>query len=95
MFEWDEGKRRATLLKHGIDFVDAAEILLSPHLRLNARSDLEQRKIAVGDLNGVAVAVVFTLRGDVYRIITARRARRDERERYQKLLSGRNPENEK
>jgi uncharacterized DUF497 family protein len=25
-FEWDEGKRLANILKHGIDFVDAIEM---------------------------------------------------------------------
>lgn len=28
--EWDEAKREANLLKHGIDFADAAELLVGP-----------------------------------------------------------------
>lgn len=94
MFEWDEDKRRATLLKHNIDFVDMVEILLAPHLRLPARSDVEQRQLAIGEMNGSFFAVIFTMRGENYRIITARKARKDEREQYQKLFSGRDPETE-
>lgn len=91
MFSWDESKRLATLEKHGIDFVDAAEVLAGIHLRLPARSEAEERQIAVGVLNGIAIAVVFTMRGEICRIITARRARRDERHRYEALFAGRDP----
>lgn len=86
MFEWDEAKRLATLKKHGIDFIDAAEILIAPHLVLEARSKIEQRKIAVGVLNGLHIAVVYTMRDDTFRLITARRARRNEREHYEALF---------
>jgi uncharacterized DUF497 family protein len=95
MFTWIESKRLATIEKHGIDFLDAIEIFASDHLLLSARSDHEQRSIAVGILNGVALAVVFTMRDDTIRIITARRARRDERERYQELFAGRDPAHER
>lgn len=71
MFEWDEPKRLITLEKRAIDFRDMVEILLVPHLRLDARSEIEQRKIAVGRLNGTYFAVVYTMRGENYRIITA------------------------
>ena len=95
MFEWDENKRRATLEKREIDFLDMIEILIAPHLTLDARSDIEQRIIAVAPLNGSYFAVVYTMRGESYRIITARKARRDEREQYQALFSGRDSEDEK
>jgi uncharacterized DUF497 family protein len=95
MFEWDEGKRLATLEKHGIDFIDAAEIFAHPYLRLPGKSDVEQRDIAIGLLGGVYIAVVFTVRDNVIRIITARRARRNEREGYQTHVAGRDPADEK
>lgn len=94
VFEWDEVKRCTTIEKHGIDFIDAATIFLGSHLILTAHSEVEQRQIAVGNLNGVTIAVIFTQRGDTCRIITARRARRDERERYQALFSGGYPPDE-
>lgn len=94
MFEWDEAKRLATLDKHGIDFIDAVTILLGQHLRIAARSDIEERHIAVGTLGGSVIALIFTMRGDTYRVITARKARKDERELYQALLAGGNPPDE-
>ncbi|MFU8864315.1 MAG: BrnT family toxin [Rhodobacterales bacterium] len=95
MFEWDENKRRLTLERRNIDFRDMVEILLAPHMTLDARSEIEARKIAVGQLNNSFFAVIYTLREENYRIITARKARRDEREQYQALFSGRDPEDEK
>ncbi len=94
-FDWDETKRRATIEKHYIDFAEAVTIFLGPHLLLPARSEIEQRRIAVGTLSGSVIAVIFTLRGDTCRIITARKARRDEREQYQALLDGPDPSDER
>ena len=94
MFEWNEGKRQATLVKHGIDFIDAVEIFGSEHLLLTARSETENRQIAVGNIGGITIAVVFTMRGAVTRLITARRARRNEREAYEAQVVGRDPPNE-
>jgi uncharacterized DUF497 family protein len=95
MFEWDEDKRHNTLRKHGIDFIDAAEIFAGEHLCVSARSEIEQRQIAVGYLNGIPIAVVFTIRDDAIRIITARRARRNEREAYDAHVARRDAETEK
>uniref|UniRef100_UPI003B51AB67 BrnT family toxin n=1 Tax=Roseovarius indicus TaxID=540747 RepID=UPI003B51AB67 len=95
MFEWDEDKRNLTLEKHGLDFLDAAEVFADDHLILTARSEIEQRRIAIGPVNGVAIAVVFTMRGEIIRIITARRARRNEREAYDAHVARRDAENEK
>jgi uncharacterized DUF497 family protein len=92
VIEWDENKRSLCMLKHGIDFVDASEIFATPYLELLGRSELEQRRIAIGILGGVAIAVVFTLRTDVIRIITARKARKNERNQYDAHVSGRHPQ---
>ena len=92
MFEWDENKRRLTIAKHLIDFADAIEVLVNDPLILPARSDVEARYIAVGPLDGTLIAVVFTMRGQTYRLITARRARQDEQEQYQNLHLGRSPQ---
>jgi len=92
--EYDEAKRLVTIEKRNIDFLDMVEILLSPHVVLEARSEIEQRKIAVGILDESYFAVIYTMRGETYRIITARKARRDEREKYQALFPGGHPEDE-
>ena len=93
-FTWDEAKRISNINKHQIDFADAAEIFADDPLILPARSEVEARSIAVGALADQVIAVIFTLRGDVIRIISARKARTDERELYQDLYARRNPPDE-
>ncbi len=90
MFEWDDNKRAATLRKHGIDFVRATTIFDNPHIILPARSELEERWIAVGPK---LITVVFTMRGEITRIITARHARKSERQIYEAQDFGRNSPN--
>lgn len=82
--EWDEPKRRANITKHGIDFVAAAKIFDGPLLeRMDERRAYGERRIqALGDLDGRILHVVYTWRGDNRRMISARRARRDERRDY-------------
>ena len=89
-FEWDEDKNRANFIKHGVRFEtavavfdDAAE-LSEPALSVNG----ETRTQTMGFVAGVAVLfVVHTDRtsaegGPVVRLISARRASRKERARY-------------
>ncbi len=90
MFEWDEAKRLSNIEKHGIDFLDADLVFAGPLLIGQARTvDGEKREMAVGALHDVFVTTVFVKRGDVIRIISMRRARREESKRYQELLKGR------
>jgi len=93
-FEWDEIKRMSNIEKHGVDFVDAARILSREHLSYPvSRPGLdEERFVAVGPLqppnvrpdkwSGPLAVVVYTMRGDAYRIISARRANTNERKQY-------------
>jgi uncharacterized DUF497 family protein len=83
-FEWDDNKRRANVIKHGIDFVDACEVFADPKqfTYRSAHDASEERFISVGKVHGQLIAVVFTHRGDKIRIISARRARQIEREQY-------------
>ena len=95
MFEWDENKRRLDALqKHGLDFLDAVEIFETEYLRLPGRSDIEIREIAVGYMNESCIAVVFTMRDETIRIITVRKARRDEREAYDAYVARRDTQDE-
>lgn len=85
LFVWDEAKRETNLTKHGVDFLDAVEVLAdTPLLREDARRDYgEQRCVALGEYRGRVLVVVFTLREGVFRIISARRANARERRRYE------------
>jgi uncharacterized DUF497 family protein len=67
----------------GLDFIDA-EILFDGRLLHTVASPrgAEERWLSVGELNGRLVAVVWTQRSDTIRIITLRRARNEEKQRY-------------
>jgi uncharacterized DUF497 family protein len=85
-FEWDEEKRQSTILKHGIDFVAAAIVLTDRYVKSSRMVGGEERIIGVGMFEDIYVAVVYTMRGNKVRLITARRARDNERRAYRKLF---------
>ena len=86
-FEWDEDKRFANLETHGIDFLDARAIWAGQVLDPAAERivDGEARPTALGVVgeDEIIVAVVYTVRDGIVRLISARRARRNERKAYQ------------
>jgi len=89
-FEWDEAKNLENIRKHRIDFADVPDIFDGSMLvELDERTDYgEDRWIGIGFLrNGVAVVVWTERQGDVIRIISARRANRYERQRFEQYLS--------
>ena len=83
-FEWDEAKRRANIIKHGIDFARAATIFDGrPYLDLQSSHPDEPRLLRVAMLDDVLCTVVWTMRdGPVVRIISVRRSRDAEKARY-------------
>ena len=82
-FEWSEAKRIAVLEARGLDFIDA-EILFDgrPLYTVASPRGAEERWLSVGELHGRLVTVVWTQRRGAIRIITMRRARNEEKERY-------------
>jgi uncharacterized DUF497 family protein len=89
-FEWDEAKNLENIRKHRIDFADVPDMFDGSMLvELDERTDYgEDRWIGIGFLgNGVAVVVWTERQGDVIRIISARRANRYERQRFEQYLS--------
>ncbi|WP_371231322.1 BrnT family toxin [Pseudomonas sp. QE6] len=80
-FEWDEAKNQANIRKHGIDFSDVPELFQNPFLTLrDGREDYgEERWISLGRIRSLIGVVVYTERqGDVIRVISARKATRQE-----------------
>lgn len=89
-FEWDEAKNLENIRKHQIDFTDVPEMFESQMLiELDDRIDYgEDRWIGIGFLrNGVAVVVWAERQHNLIRIISARRANRYERKRFEQYLS--------
>jgi hypothetical protein len=88
-FEWDESKNEANLRKHGFDFHDAREVFQGPLLaRLDERENYgEDRWQGIGLLRGQVVVVIFTQRQpDIIRVISLRKAKKHEREGFEKAL---------
>ena len=81
-FEWDPRKAARNKEKHGVSFEDAVGVFSGPVLTERSDRKGEKRWIAVGRLKGRLVTVVYTRRGEAIRIISARRARANEREWY-------------
>ncbi len=82
--EWDEQKRRANVKKHGIDFTDVPQVFDSDVVLLpDERFDYgETRFIAIGILKSQVVVVAYTERGENIRIISARKATKNEQIYY-------------
>jgi uncharacterized DUF497 family protein len=85
-YEWDENKREANKIKHGLDFVFVGSVFADPK-RVdyvdNRRDYGEVRTRTIGMSNKeVLVAVIHTDRNGVTRIISVRRANKKERRIY-------------
>jgi uncharacterized protein len=91
-FEWDEDKKNSNLVKHGIDFEDAIEIFDGPLLVRRSDRQNEERWVAIGSLEERLIAVAFTRRANVVRIISARCARKNEERAYRNKSLGRSPQ---
>jgi uncharacterized DUF497 family protein len=84
-FEFDPAKSLANKEKHGIDFEDAQELWADGDLLVApTRSDSEPRFIAVGMIEGRLWTAVFTPRNGLTRLISVRRSRGEEVERYER-----------
>ena len=83
--EWDHAKAETNVEKHDVAFIDAAKVFLDidriEQISPDGRSP-ELRWKTVGYSGDLLIAVIFTIRGENLRIITARRASRRERREY-------------
>lgn len=89
-FEWDATKATKNAKKHGIEFSIAITAFDDPFalITLDAKhSKSERREWLLGESDVGVLVVVFTIRqpGNVYRIISARKAKRKERKRYEQI----------
>lgn len=86
-FEWDPDKERANVAKHGIDFDEAASVFADPFAQWEPDKGLhsgEDRFVALGwSYAQRLLVVVFTVREERVRIISARRPTRREAKTYE------------
>ena len=85
-FEWDERKRRVNLAKHGLDFRRAVSVFDRTSFTYPSPRLDEERWVTVGEAHGRLVAVVWTWRSGAIRVISMRRARREEAGQYRQLF---------
>jgi uncharacterized DUF497 family protein len=88
-FEWDETKRKSNLRNHGIDFVEIEKVFEGETVTiLDDRFDYgEERLVTFGLLDGRVVAIAHTESDDVIRIISVRKATKNEESSYFKEIS--------
>jgi len=88
-FEWDDEKNKINKInirKHRVDFADVVQVFTGPiYISYDTRRDYgEDRAVAIGLLHGNAVVVVYVERNkDTIRIISARKATRNERHTFE------------
>jgi len=91
-YEWDENKRIINLKKHGIDFQESHEIFNNPMLtKIDRSPDYgEDRYIGLGVTHKCVVLIIFTEPNEEkIRIISIRKATKQERKIYEKYLKDR------
>ncbi|MCP3902447.1 MAG: BrnT family toxin [Planctomycetes bacterium] len=87
-FEWDPGKDRANQRRHGVAFDEAMTVFFDEHALLiedPEHSEAEDRFIMLGLSSKLRILVVchcYRSGDDVIRLISARRANKQEREGY-------------
>ena len=82
-FEWDPEKSTLNQTKHGINFETAAKLWSDESLIvLSSRYPEEERYLAIGRINKTLWTAIITERSARVRLISVRRARKDERRIY-------------
>ena len=85
VYEWDAAKRLANLRKHGLDFADAHLVYENPDkvtLASNRSNELRMQDVAVVDIDGRLLTLIYVMRGYTVRVISFRRASVKERREY-------------
>lgn len=84
-FEWNPNKAKANLKKHGVSF-DLASYVFVDSERIEYLDDFEDhgedRFRTMGLVSGVLLVVVYTMRGNSVRLISARKAEPHEQITY-------------
>jgi uncharacterized DUF497 family protein len=87
-FEWDEAKNEHNFAKHGISFQMAVQIFLGSvkEVVVTGGNPPEKRILAIGLIEKREYTVIYTLRHNRIRVISARRSRVNERKKYWESL---------
>jgi len=85
-FEYDENKSQINKEKHGINFVDAQNLWQDENALVVPANiiDDEVRYALISVFKNKCYTAIFTLRDEIYRIISVRRCRKNEERNYEK-----------
>ena len=84
IFEFDQNKSKSNLEKHGINFVETQELWTDINrLEIPAKVTDELRYLVIGKIGQKCYSAVITYRKENIRIISVRRARKEEVELYE------------
>lgn len=88
-YEWDEAKRQSNIQKHGIDFTGIERVFTGKTVTiLDERFEYgEPRFITLGLLSGRVVVIAHTETNEVIRIISVRKATKNEEASYFKEIA--------
>ena len=88
-FQWNEAKRKSNLHNHGIDFVEIEQVFEGETVSiLDDRFDYDEKRfVTFGLLDGRVVAIAHTETIEVIRIISVRKATKDEESAYFKEIA--------
>ena len=87
-FEWDDKKNKANIQKHGISFEEASSVFQDDEALIivdEAHSQKEERFVLIGysyRANLLVVCHCYRKKDSIIRIISARKASRQERKEY-------------
>ncbi len=84
IIQWDDEKNEINIRKHGISLKAACYVFADPHRKwwLDVQHSVSEKRYKTLGRIGKIVFAVYTERGDVIRLISARRATEKEREVY-------------
>ena len=87
-FEYDENKSQINKEKHGIDFVEAQNLWQDENALIVQANiiDDEIRYALISIFKNKCYTAIYTLRNEVYRIISVRRCRKNEEQNYEKNI---------
>ena len=85
-YQWNDNKAKTNLKKHSIDFADAVTIFGDDlAVTVEDNNPHENWFITIGmDALGRILVVIYTWRGESIRLISARKATKNERQMYKK-----------
>ena len=82
IFDFDPNKSRTNREKHGISLEEARELWSVLAVEIQARTQDEPRFMIIGKIKGKLYSCIFAKRGEVARIISARRSHKKEEKIY-------------